>query len=107
MRNCASEVRANARPGMTKETSPPHQPVGEIADGLAIDRGPVPFAHGLEIRTALAVRRAGAEAGRVQEVGGGGEPVGHAGAEIDVAVAAETGAGFGYSRRAKMSLAAP
>src|SRR5258707_10590997 len=43
------------RPGMTKETSPPHQPIGEIADGLAIDRGPVPLAHRLEVRTALAV----------------------------------------------------
>src|SRR5439155_14703617 len=43
----------------SQRPSPPHQPIGEIADGLAIDRRPIPFAHRLEVRSAFAVGRAG------------------------------------------------
>src|SRR5258705_7684886 len=91
--------------GMTVTNSPSHQPVGEIADGLAIDRRAIPFAHRLEIRRALAIRRAGPEAASVQQVGGGGEHVGHAVAEIDVAVAVEIDAGFDIGRRQDLRLA--
>src|SRR2546429_9577947 len=56
MRNCASEVWSfgpSRNDGACVEAGlPPHQPVGEIADGLAIDRGPIPFAHRLEVRGA-------------------------------------------------------
>src|SRR4051812_30378247 len=55
---------------------PPHQLIGKIPDGLAVDRCPVPLAHGLEIRTALAVWRAHLETAGVQEVRGGGEHIG-------------------------------
>ena len=35
--------------------SPPHQLIGEIADGLAVDHGVIPLAHRLEIGGAFAV----------------------------------------------------
>src|SRR5207253_4077030 len=85
--------------------SPPHQLIGKIADGLAIDRGPVPLAHRFEIGGALAVGRAHLEAGGVQQIGGGGEHVGHGVAEIDVAVAVEIDAVFDVGRRQKLRLA--
>src|SRR3954454_13432163 len=72
-----------------RERSPPRQPVGKIPDGLAIDGRPVPLAHRLEIRTALAVRRASRPARGVQQIGGGGEHVRHAVAQVDMAVAVE------------------
>src|ERR1700682_5610621 len=81
------QVRASARPGMTVSQSPPHQLIGEIADGLAIDGGVIPFAHRLEIRGAFAVRRAVLEAVGVQEVGGGSQHVRHAVAQVDTGVA--------------------
>src|SRR4051812_30472042 len=73
---------------------PPHQLIREIPDRLAIDRGTIPLAHRFEIRRALAVGLAVLEAGDVQQIGGGGEHVGNAVAQIDVAVAVEIDAVF-------------
>src|SRR4029079_8107478 len=65
------------------------QPVRKIADGLAVDRRPVPLAHGFEVRGALAIGRAVLEARDVQKVCGGGVHIGHAVAKIDVAITVE------------------
>src|SRR5258708_2161853 len=61
-------LRQVAHPGMTVVMSrgpkplPPHQLIREIRNRLAIDRGPVPLAHRLEICTPLVVGRAHLEA---------------------------------------------
>src|ERR1700750_1342213 len=91
-------------PRWEKENSPRDQPVGKIADGLAVDRGPVPLAHRFEIRGALIVRRAGLEAGKLQQVRGGGEHIGHAVPEIDMAVAVEIDAVLDVGRRQELRL---
>src|SRR6185295_6544963 len=52
---------------LRSKTLPSHQLVGEIGDGLAVDRRVVPFAHGLEICRAFAVRRTHLEAVGVQQ----------------------------------------
>src|SRR3954453_23961181 len=85
--------------------STPNQLVREIADRLAVDRRPVPLAHGFEIRRALAVGRAALEAAGVQQVCGGGENIGDAVAEVDVAVAIEIDAVLDVGRWQKLRLA--
>jgi hypothetical protein len=55
---------------MVGSPSPSHQLIRELPDRLAIDRGPIPLAHGLEIRGALAIGRARLEAVGVQELRG-------------------------------------
>src|SRR6202022_4322253 len=77
------------RPGMPKSQSPPHQLIREVDYGLAIDGGGIPLAHRRVLRGAFDVRRAVLEAVGVQEVGGGGEHVGHAVAQVDTAIAVE------------------
>lgn len=84
---------------------PPDQLIREIRDGLAVDGRPVPLAHRLEIRGALAVGRASLEAGDMQQVGGGGEHIGDAVAQVDMAVAVEIDAVFDVGRRQKLRLA--
>src|ERR1700755_1337789 len=64
--------------------SSPGQPIREITDRLAIDRRPIPLAHRFEIRGALAVGRAVLEAGDVQQVGGRGQHIRHAVAQVDM-----------------------
>jgi hypothetical protein len=54
---------------------------------LAVHHRPVPLAHDLEIRGALAERRTRAPAVAFQEIGRRGEHVGYAMPEIDVSVA--------------------
>ena len=85
-------------------TLPSHQLIGEIRDGLAVDGGMVPLAHRLEIGDALLIGWAHLEAVGVQEIGGGGEHVGHAVPEIDAAVAVEIDAVFDIGRRQKLRL---
>ena len=75
-RRIEKERRRRGSDGLTP--SPPHQLIGEIRDGLAVDRGVIPLAHRLEIGAALAVGRAHLEAVGVQQIGGGGEHVGDA-----------------------------
>src|SRR6185312_15783390 len=75
-------------------SSPPDELIGEIADGLAVDHGAIPFAHRFEIGGAFAVWLPHLEAAGVQKVGGGGEHVGRAVAEVDMAVAVEIDAIF-------------
>src|SRR5207237_3174380 len=103
--NTGSSAFADDDSGAGLTISPPNQLIGEIADGLAIDRGVIPFAHRFEIGAALLVRRAHLEAVGVQEVGGGGEHVGHAVAQIDAAVAVEIDAVFDVGRRQELRLA--
>src|SRR5258707_94580 len=80
-------ARSGSSRGRSSAASRTLQPLGEQVHGLAIHLRPVPFAHHLEIRCALAERCAGAPAVHLQEVGGGGEHVGYAVAQIDMAVA--------------------
>ena len=77
-----------------RHPSPPHQLIRKIGDRLAVDGGVIPLAHRLEIRRALAIGRAHLEAVGVQQIGGGGEHVGDAVAQIDAAVAVEIDAVF-------------
>jgi hypothetical protein len=52
-----------------------YRPASGSADGLAIDRRPVPLAHRFEIRSALAARRGGFPARGSQQIGGAGEHI--------------------------------
>jgi hypothetical protein len=61
--------------------------LGKEGYGLAVHHRPVPLAHDLEIRGALAERGAGAPAVGFQEIGCRGEHVGHATSEIDASIA--------------------
>src|ERR1700712_5026148 len=85
-------------------TLPSRQLIGKIPDGLAIDGGPVPLAHRLEIGGAFAIGRAVLEAGGVQQIGGGGQYVRDAVAQIDMAVAVEIDAVFDVGRRQELGL---
>jgi hypothetical protein len=78
---------------------------GEVADGLAVHDRPVPLVHDLEIRRALAERRARLPAVHLQEVGGRGEHVRHAAAQVDAAVAVEINAVLDVGRRQELGLA--
>src|SRR4026208_834209 len=57
---------------------PSDQLVRKVPDRLAIDRGPVPFAHRFKIFGAFAIGRATLEAADMQQVRGGGQHVGDA-----------------------------
>ena len=61
--------------------------LGKENHGFAVHHRPVPLAHDLEIRGALAKRRAGPPAVGLQKISGRGEYVGNAVPEIDVPVA--------------------
>src|SRR5689334_20111585 len=82
----------------------PAEPVGEQTDGLAIDGGVIPFAHGVEIRRALVVVAAGLPTIGLEQVRGGGQHVGDAVTEIDPAVAVEVDAVLDVGRRQELRL---
>ena len=83
----------------------PHQLIGEIADGLAIDHSPVPLAHRVEIRRALVIGRAHLKAVAVEQIGGRGQHVGGGVTQIDAAVAIEIDAVFDVGGRQELGLA--
>src|SRR5439155_24778624 len=85
--------------------SPALQPFGEMHDGLAVDHRPVPLAHDLEIGGALAIERARLPAAGLEQIGSGGEHVGHAVAQVDMAVAVVVDAVLDVGGRQKLGLA--
>src|ERR1043165_5202743 len=87
-------ARKSLRGRDKKDRSPSHQPIGKIADGLAIHASAIPFIHRLEIRRAFAVRLAHPKASGMQQIGGGGEHVGDAVTQVDATVAVEIDAVF-------------
>src|SRR5581483_3363489 len=82
----------------------PLQLLREQHQRLAIDLGVVPFAHGVEIRRALAVGMAGLPAIDLEQIGGGGQHVRHRVAQVDMAVAVIVDAVLDVGRRQKMRL---
>src|SRR5262249_41792347 len=81
------------------------QPLSKEGHGLAVHHRPIPLAHDLEIRGALAKLRAGAPAVGFEEIGCRGEHVGHASSEIDASVAIIIDAIFDVGGRQKLRLA--
>src|SRR5712692_1467866 len=79
--------------------------LGKENHGLAVHHRPVPLAHDLEIRGALAERLAGAPAVGLQEIGRRREHVGHAVPQIDTPVAVIVEAIFDVRGWQKLRLA--
>src|SRR5258706_15057220 len=81
------------------------KPLGKENHGFAVHHRPVPLAHDLEIRGALAERRASAPAVGLQKIGRRGEHVRHAAPEIDGTVAVIVDAIFEVRGWQKLRLA--
>ena len=80
------------------------QSLREQHHGLAIDLGPVPLAHHLEILRALAEGCPGLPAVGLEQIGGRRQHIRHAVAEIDMAVAVKIDAILDVGRRQELRL---